>query len=261
MSSEVDPDSLGPPGTGPDTAAIPKLTPPEPGDARRRLAGPTDAGPVDAGPVNATSGPEAQADVESTAWGPAPTAQSTETRRHLGIAAIAVTAALAVAVGLAMITNAVGEPVSRQEPVTSGTPTVTATVVSPTTTATSPTGSNTSDSAATGQVKFTSPSGNINCTLSETQVRCDLKSQSWPSKKPRECRSSTQLGALLTAKSAKIVCEDHQYGGRRLAYGEKITRGEFSCESTKLAVRCVHSGGREFAVAHDWVKFNAAAAA
>lgn len=248
----MDPDALGPPGTGPDTAAIPKLTPSAAGDSRRQLAGSTGAQQHD------ESDDSSQAAVnESAAWGPAPTPQSAETRRHLGIAAIAITAAIAVAVGLAMITNAVGEPVSRQEPVVSGTPTATATAVAPTVPSPTPTDTETSAPATTGLVKFTSPSGNINCALSETQVRCDLKSQSWSTKKPRKCRSSAKLGALLTTKSAKIVCNDHQYGGRRLAYGEKIVRGDFTCESTKLAVRCEHSSGREFSVAHDWVKFTA----
>ena len=124
--------------------------------------------------------------------------------------------------------------------------------------AASPTGGGDSATASTATppspaadvVRFASPTGNIRCELSSSGARCDIADRSWtPTAKPADCSAQWGHGLFVDAQRAGLACVGSALdGGKKLAYGHQLARGDFTCSSTQDGVTC-RSGGHAFTVA------------
>jgi hypothetical protein len=115
---------------------------------------------------------------------------------------------------------------------------------SPSPTATAPT-------AAADVVQFASPSGNIRCAVSSAGARCDIAHKDWsPGPKPAGCAADWGVGVFVDGSRAGLVCaSDSVDGGAALKYGKSVTRGDFTCASSKDGISCRAADGHEFTLA------------
>ena len=118
---------------------------------------------------------------------------------------------------------------------------------SPTAAASTATPSATPSSASPTQqvpkdyVRFSSPSGNIHCAMSSLGARCDIADHTWRAPaKPASCTGRWGDGVEVDRERSGIVCSDRELrGGRTLAYGRLMVRGDFRCASRKDGVTCL----------------------
>jgi hypothetical protein len=107
---------------------------------------------------------------------------------------------------------------------------------------------------------FQSPSENIGCAIGKANgVRCDISKRDWrPPAKPRACRLDWghALGVHRRGAGHFICAGDTTLGqGRRLAYGDSIRRGRFTCVSRRSGMRCVNRrNGHGFALSRERVR-------
>jgi hypothetical protein len=90
---------------------------------------------------------------------------------------------------------------------------------------------------------FRSPSGNIGCFIGKAAVRCDIRERDWsPPPKPRSCELDFGQGVAVDTRDRKAswVCagDTALNDGRRLAYGDRIRRGDLRCRSRRTGMRC-----------------------
>jgi hypothetical protein len=98
---------------------------------------------------------------------------------------------------------------------------------------------------------FSSPSGNIRCVISSLAARCDIDDRTWPvPPKPASCDKTWGEGLVVQKDGARITCSsDSASGGKPLAYGQKVTRGDFRCDSDRDGMTCVHApSGHGFSI-------------
>jgi hypothetical protein len=101
-------------------------------------------------------------------------------------------------------------------------------------------------------VQFASPSGNIRCAVSSAGARCDIAKKDWsPGPRPAGCTADWGVGVFVDGARAGLVCaSDAVDGGAALKYGKAVTRGDFTCTSTKEGVSCRSAAdGHEFTLA------------
>ncbi len=113
-------------------------------------------------------------------------------------------------------------------------------------------------SAPAGVVmSFRTPSGNIGCTFSSGLVgatpnlRCDIHSGLRPRPtRPRNCELDWGFGYSMGARGrAYAVCAGDTAlipSSRVLRYGNKWSRGGFTCTSRVVGLRCTNRSGHGF---------------
>ncbi|GAA4357800.1 DUF6636 domain-containing protein [Angustibacter luteus] len=89
-------------------------------------------------------------------------------------------------------------------------------------------------------VQFSSPSGNIRCALSSAGARCDIGDKTWaPGARPGDCQADWGTGLFVDGARASVTCaSDAVDGGSALKYGKAVTRGDFTCRSSKDGISC-----------------------
>lgn len=105
-------------------------------------------------------------------------------------------------------------------------------------------------------VTFISPSGNVGCVLDADYARCDIVDRDWnPPPRPADCEFDYGQGiGLAPGERAAFVCAgDTTLGGERvLGYGDSLTRGRLTCESSKNGIACRDtSSGRGFSLSRE----------
>jgi hypothetical protein len=101
-------------------------------------------------------------------------------------------------------------------------------------------------------VQFSSPTGNIRCVLSSAGARCDIAKKDWsPGAKPPSCTMDWGNGLYVDTKGSGVQCaSDAVNGGSALSYGRTMTRGDFTCASSKAGISCRDTAsGHEFTLA------------
>ncbi len=110
--------------------------------------------------------------------------------------------------------------------------------------------------AADDLVTFISPSGNVGCVLDAHYARCDIVDRDWnPPPRPADCEFDYGQGVgLAPGEPAAFVCAgDTTLGGEQvLGYGDALTRGRLTCESSESGVACRDTGtGRGFSLSRE----------
>lgn len=105
-------------------------------------------------------------------------------------------------------------------------------------------------------VTFVSPSGNVGCILDTDYARCDIVDRDWnPPPRPADCEFDYGQGiGLAPGERAAFVCAgDTTLGGHRvLGYGDALTRGRLSCDSSEKGISCRDAGtGHGFSIARE----------
>lgn len=118
---------------------------------------------------------------------------------------------------------------------------------------------------ATSDAIFASPSGNISCLVGLDGVRCDILERGWeqkPADKLTDCEFDQGPTLVVDDEGARFGCvsdtilksraegfEDWAPRGTAkagdqyaLAYGQSLSRGDFTCESTQSGVTCTDVG-------------------
>ena len=88
---------------------------------------------------------------------------------------------------------------------------------------------------------FGTPSGNINCALSRTFVRCDIRERTWqPPPKPADCVLDWGTAVGLSTAGSRFLCvgDAIALAKRRLAYGSALQAGTLKCTSRRSGLRC-----------------------
>ncbi|WP_426566040.1 DUF6636 domain-containing protein [Angustibacter sp. McL0619] len=147
-----------------------------------------------------------------------------------------------------------GQPSGGSSPAAAGTSSTTSAQPAPTGTDTgsqSPSPTSTPPQAAADVVQFASPSGNIRCAVSSAGARCDIARKDWsPGPKPAGCVADWGVGVFVDGSRAGLVCaSDSVDGGKALKYGKTVTRGDFTCASSKDGISCRAADGHEFTLA------------
>ncbi len=93
-----------------------------------------------------------------------------------------------------------------------------------------------------GLVTFISPSGNVGCILDSDYARCDIIDRDWnPPPRPADCELDYGQGiGIAPGERPAFVCAgDTTLGGEKvLAYGDSLTRGRLSCDSSESGISC-----------------------
>lgn len=93
-----------------------------------------------------------------------------------------------------------------------------------------------------GLVTFISPSGNVGCILDSDYARCDIIDRDWnPPPRPADCELDYGQGiGIAPGERPAFVCAgDTTLGGENvLAYGDSLTRGRLSCDSSENGISC-----------------------
>jgi hypothetical protein len=107
--------------------------------------------------------------------------------------------------------------------------------------------------------EFAAPSGNISCTITEDAVTCGIATLNQQPAPVEGCEGTTGYVVRVQASDGKVslpcvAAPDQPQpapgGLDRLAYGESITRGQFTCTSEKTGMQCKDDeSGRGFTVA------------
>lgn len=91
-------------------------------------------------------------------------------------------------------------------------------------------------------VTFISPSGNVGCVLDADYARCDIVDRDWnPPPRPADCEFDYGQGiGLAPGERAAFVCAGDTTlgGGRVLGYGDSLTRGRLTCDSSEDGISC-----------------------
>jgi len=112
---------------------------------------------------------------------------------------------------------------------------------------------------ASAAVSFHSPSGNIRCVIAaKIQTRCDITHREWrPPPKPSTCEFDwgNTLEVRLRGRGRFGCVSDAVNFGRKLSYGDSISRGRFRCRSRRTGMRCVNTrNGHGFALSRERVR-------
>jgi hypothetical protein len=104
------------------------------------------------------------------------------------------------------------------------------------------------------EANFVSPSGNIGCYLTSSSARCDIVRKNWePPPAPADCDLDWGSGvSVFEAEEATFTCAgDTVLGAKdKLAYGESLRAGDFTCSSDSKAMRCENTqSGHGFTLA------------
>ena len=114
-------------------------------------------------------------------------------------------------------------------------------------------------SSAQALTFFHSPSGNIRCSILSGGVRCDTQQKDWqPPPKPSSCHFDWggSIGLSKHGKPHFLCVSDAVDPGRRLGYGDSLTRHRFRCTSLTSGVRCVNKrNGHGFKVSRQRYRF------
>ena len=109
--------------------------------------------------------------------------------------------------------------------------------------------------AAGGLESFQSPSGNIGCYIGPEGARCDIADRDWTAPRPSDCPSQVDAGQGLEVGQSgpgRVVCAGDTAlnpQARKLAYGEDIRAGDFTCHSRQDGIECLDDGdGRGFSI-------------
>jgi hypothetical protein len=104
----------------------------------------------------------------------------------------------------------------------------------------SPASASTPPEPAGDLVQFASPTGNIRCAISSAGARCDIGDKTWSAgSKPGGCTADWGHGLFVDGKRASVTCaSDAVDGGSALKYGKTVTRGDFTCRSSKDGITC-----------------------
>lgn len=87
---------------------------------------------------------------------------------------------------------------------------------------------------------FTAPSGNFYCSMTATQVFCNI----WDTGKPK-CKKDVEIAYVVldVGKKAKVSCGEGDAGddwnSPPLPYDHQVTLGPFRCEMRKEGATCV----------------------
>ncbi|WP_235683241.1 DUF6636 domain-containing protein [Mycolicibacterium fluoranthenivorans] len=91
-------------------------------------------------------------------------------------------------------------------------------------------------------VTFISPTGNVGCILDADYARCDIIDRDWnPPPRPVDCELDYGQGiGIAPGERPAFVCAgDTTLGGEKvLAYGDSLTRGQLSCDSSENGISC-----------------------
>jgi len=103
--------------------------------------------------------------------------------------------------------------------------------------------------ASAAATAFRSPSGNIGCFIDTSLgVRCDIAERNWsPPAKPASCDLDYGQGvSVFRSRRARFVCagDTALNQARVLRYGQRITRGAYTCTSRTDSMRCNWSHGK-----------------
>ncbi len=109
--------------------------------------------------------------------------------------------------------------------------------------------------AAGGLESFQSPSGNIGCYIGPAGARCDIADRDWAAPRPSDCPSQVDAGQGLEVGQSgpgRVVCAGDTAlnpQARKLAYGDDIRAGDFTCHSRQDGIECLDDGdGRGFSI-------------
>jgi hypothetical protein len=111
--------------------------------------------------------------------------------------------------------------------------------------------------SGSGVAQFISPSGNIGCVLTTDVARCDIAARDYPDPPdPASCDRDYGNSLILEAGSAGIGCvgdtilyEGHEFPV--LGYGQRVTRGQYTCSMAEDGVRCQSASGHGFTLARE----------
>jgi hypothetical protein len=113
--------------------------------------------------------------------------------------------------------------------------------------------------SAQALTSFHSPSGNIRCSILRSGVRCDIQRKDWqPPPKPSSCEFDWggSIGLTRRGKAHFLCVSDAVEPGRKLDYGDSLTRHRFRCASLTSGVRCTNKrNGHGFVVSRQGYRF------
>lgn len=104
---------------------------------------------------------------------------------------------------------------------------------------------------AAQEYSFQMPSGNIGCALSAEGVLCAILAFDYEPPAVPGCEADTGIAFALDPEGTSAVCSTGapDFGGAaELPYGESLTVGEFTCDSTEQGVSCSNGSGQEFSL-------------
>lgn len=106
---------------------------------------------------------------------------------------------------------------------------------------------------------FSLPTGNISCEVAADGVRCTIGSFTYAAPAVEGCEGETGHVARLDAEGFRFECETDgvptiETGGTQLAYGSRVTVGDWTCASGTDGVTCTGADGTGFRLARaSWV--------